>query len=103
MTFLPNTAAYTALVNFYNDVRASVQDLESKLEIHLQMMESLTARQVTPHLTAKIQELSCVPEAEFDKIEMDTCIKVDTGLYCTFYISTYSATTSYKQYIPVKL
>jgi hypothetical protein len=32
---------------------------------------------------------------------MDTCIKVDTGLYCTFYISTYSATTSYKRYIPV--
>ena len=27
---LPKTAAYTALVNFYNDVRASVQDLESK-------------------------------------------------------------------------
>ena len=32
---------------------------------------------------------------------MDTCIKVDTGLYCTFYVSTYSATTSYKRYIPV--
>jgi hypothetical protein len=32
---------------------------------------------------------------------MVTCIKVDTGLYCTFYISTYSATTSYKWYIPV--
>ena len=32
---------------------------------------------------------------------MDTCIKVNTGLYCTFYISTYSATTSYKRYIPV--
>ncbi len=27
---LPKTAAYTALVKFYNDVRASVQDLESK-------------------------------------------------------------------------
>ncbi|MFN9901307.1 MAG: hypothetical protein ACK55Z_21510, partial [bacterium] len=65
------------------------------------MMESLTSGQVTPHLTAKIQELSCVPEAEFDRVQMDTCIKVDTGLYCTFYVSTYSATTSYKRYIPV--
>ena len=64
-------------------------------------MEILTTGQVTPHLTAKIQEHSCLPEAEFDKIRMDTCIKVDTGLYCTFYISTYSATTSYKRYIPV--
>jgi hypothetical protein len=98
---LPQTTAYANLVNFYNDVRASVQDLESKLETHLQMMESLTSGQVTPHLTAKIQELSCVPEAEFDKVQMDTCIKVDTGLYCTFYVSTYSATTSYKRYIPV--
>jgi hypothetical protein len=52
------------------------------------MMESLIAGQVTPHLTAKIQELSFVPEAEFDKIQIDTCIKVDTGLYCTFNIST---------------
>jgi hypothetical protein len=42
-----------------------------------------------------------VPEAEFDRIQMDTCIKVDTGLYCTFYVSTYSAKTSYKRYIPV--
>ncbi len=62
---LPKTTAYTELVNFYNDVRASVQDLESKLESHLQIMEILTTGQVTPHLTAKIQELSCLPEAEF--------------------------------------
>ena len=45
---LPKTTAYANLVNFYNDVRASVQDLESKLETHLQMMESLTSGQVTP-------------------------------------------------------
>jgi hypothetical protein len=32
---------------------------------------------------------------------MDTCIRVNTGLYCTFYVSTYSATTSYKRYTPV--
>ncbi len=68
---LPKTTAYSNLVNFYNDVRAVVQDLESKLETHLQMMESLTSGQVTPHLTAKIQELSCVPEAEFDRVQMD--------------------------------
>jgi hypothetical protein len=98
---LPKTTAYSNLVNFYNDVRAVVQDLESKLETHLQMMESLTSGQVTPHLTAKIQELSCVPEAEFDRVQMETCMKVDTGLYCTFYVSTYSATTTYKRYIPV--
>jgi len=98
---LPGTAAYSTLINFYNDVRSSVQDLESNLGTHLQMLESLTSGQVTPHLTAKIQELSCVPAAEFDKIQLDNCIKVDTGLYCTFYISTFTATTIYKRYIPV--
>jgi hypothetical protein len=45
---LPKTAAYIALVNFYNDVRASVQDLESKLETHLQIMEILTTGQNNP-------------------------------------------------------
>jgi hypothetical protein len=98
---LPKTTAYTELVNFYNEVRASVQDLESKLKSHLQIMEILTTKQVTPHLTTKIQELSCFPQAEFDKLQMDACIKVDTGRYCIFYISNYSATTSYKRYIPV--
>ncbi len=64
---MPKITAYTELVNFYNDVRASVQDLDPKLETHLQIIEILTTGQVTPHLTTKIQELSCLPEAELDK------------------------------------
>jgi hypothetical protein len=92
---------YNRLQNFLNDARSVIQDLDMNVENHLHILESVTSGSVSPAITATIQRFSCISDADFDKITLKKCQKVDNGLLCNFIVDTYSTTTVYKHYIPV--
>ena len=97
----PNSDAHKKVSSFLNNARSTIYDLNDQAQEHLHILEAITSGKISPALAAKIQQLDCIKAADFDKITLVKCTKIDTGLLCDFNVEVYSDTTTYKRYIPI--